>query len=296
MMMLHTDAFNKHNKNKMTKPDYIRNTRMEGVLPTVLEAFFDNITYIPFVFIEDDISTASSLGLSMPSQTTGSKSAKIDVYDMIARGLLGTLRIDVEQSIPSESPFSCVGSRPNLDLDSLHRAFTQDPYLLQIVPPAKRKNSAAGLLSTTPSKASAPEPDVILRITKVGLLSRKDDLGGRGGGEGDKKSSAKKWKSWSVILTSSQLLFFKDPTWALSLMDQMRKVAAAANGGEDGLDEKTGMPVLQKMSGFKPDEVFPIKECVAVYDQHFLKVNSIPPHTVRMAHVAFPMSTTVSYS
>ena len=37
MMMLHTDAFNKHNKNKMTKPDYVRNTRIDGIPPLVLE-------------------------------------------------------------------------------------------------------------------------------------------------------------------------------------------------------------------------------------------------------------------
>ena len=37
MMMLHTDAFNKHNKNKMSKVDYVRNTRMDGVSPLVLE-------------------------------------------------------------------------------------------------------------------------------------------------------------------------------------------------------------------------------------------------------------------
>jgi Sec7-like guanine-nucleotide exchange factor len=40
MMMLHTDAFNKHNKNKMSKADYVRNTRMEGVSPLVLEVCF----------------------------------------------------------------------------------------------------------------------------------------------------------------------------------------------------------------------------------------------------------------
>ena len=40
MMMLHTDAFNKHNKNKMSKADYVRNTRMEGVSPLVLEVCY----------------------------------------------------------------------------------------------------------------------------------------------------------------------------------------------------------------------------------------------------------------
>jgi hypothetical protein len=37
MMMLHTDAFNRHNKNKMSKADYVRNTRLDGVPPLVLE-------------------------------------------------------------------------------------------------------------------------------------------------------------------------------------------------------------------------------------------------------------------
>ena len=37
LMMLHTDAFNKHNKNKMTKAGYVKNTRLPGVLPEMLE-------------------------------------------------------------------------------------------------------------------------------------------------------------------------------------------------------------------------------------------------------------------
>jgi hypothetical protein len=35
LMMLHTDAFNKHNRNKITKADYVKNTRLPGVLPEV---------------------------------------------------------------------------------------------------------------------------------------------------------------------------------------------------------------------------------------------------------------------
>lgn len=37
MMMLHTDAFNRNNKNKMTKADYVRNTRLDGLPSLVLE-------------------------------------------------------------------------------------------------------------------------------------------------------------------------------------------------------------------------------------------------------------------
>lgn len=35
--MLHTDAFNKSNKRKMTKADYVKNTRLPGVYPEVLD-------------------------------------------------------------------------------------------------------------------------------------------------------------------------------------------------------------------------------------------------------------------
>lgn len=37
LIMLHTDAFNKSNKHKMSKADYIRNTSLPGVAPEVLD-------------------------------------------------------------------------------------------------------------------------------------------------------------------------------------------------------------------------------------------------------------------
>lgn len=37
LIMLHTDAFNKSNRRKMTKPDYVKNTRLPGVPPEVLD-------------------------------------------------------------------------------------------------------------------------------------------------------------------------------------------------------------------------------------------------------------------
>lgn len=53
-----------------------------------------------------------------------------------------------------------------------------------------------------PKKKDRP-PISSLKITKVGLLSRKEDLV-----EGGKKAPSRKWRGWSVVLTGSQLLFF----------------------------------------------------------------------------------------
>lgn len=82
--MLHTDAFNKSNKHKMTKADYIRNTSLPGVAPEVLDVrrslqtciavpsiapkcFFDNIVFAPFIFIEDPLDLNPALPPSLDS-------------------------------------------------------------------------------------------------------------------------------------------------------------------------------------------------------------------------------------
>jgi hypothetical protein len=78
------------------------------------------------------------------------------------------------------------------------------------------------------------------------------------------KKSSRKWKSWSVILTGSQLLFFKDPTWALTLLDQVPSAS---------VESGSGRLLLPRMTTFKPDEVFPLQDCVAVYDRDFTTVS-----------------------
>lgn len=89
--------------------------------------------------------------------------------------------------------------------------------------------------------------------------------------EGSKKS--RKWKSWSVILTGSQLLFFKDPAWALTLLEQMKSPL---------VDRQSGQPLLPRMTNFKPDEVFPIKDCIAAYDTMYSEVCRQSAHKQRL--------------
>ncbi|KAJ8107279.1 hypothetical protein ONZ43_g6784 [Nemania bipapillata] len=55
LLILHTDVFNKNNKYKMQKADYLKNTRGEGIFDDVLECFYDNISYTPFIHLEDDV-------------------------------------------------------------------------------------------------------------------------------------------------------------------------------------------------------------------------------------------------
>jgi len=79
--MLHTDAFNKSNKKKMTKADYVKNTKLPGIAVEVLDVYFhfslvlrklttiqcfyDNIVFAPFIFIEDPLDVNGQRGLSV---------------------------------------------------------------------------------------------------------------------------------------------------------------------------------------------------------------------------------------
>lgn len=64
LIMLHTDAFNKSNKRKMTKADYVKNTQLPGVYPQVLdvsvEITLDFMTMGSFSF---SVSTTTSFSL-----------------------------------------------------------------------------------------------------------------------------------------------------------------------------------------------------------------------------------------
>ncbi|MCO5553690.1 hypothetical protein L7F22_007216 [Adiantum nelumboides] len=54
LMMLHTDAFNKNARQKMSKQDYLRNTASCGVQTEILEYLYDNLTFTQFIYVDDD--------------------------------------------------------------------------------------------------------------------------------------------------------------------------------------------------------------------------------------------------
>ena len=182
---------------------------------------------------------------STPGSMGPPRSGKVDVYHMIINHLLHTLRLHVDRQIPLESPFSTLGID---DIDSLHRQFAK-ATMIQVTLPGKRKTST-GILSSTPTRG-APAQEVMLKITRVGTLSRTDDSDGKKGN--------RKWKSWSVILTGSQLLFVKDPIMAITLSERIKQVQAGT---------RSNSTLLPPMPNFKPDEVISLKDCIAIHDRH----------------------------
>ncbi|KAF5377559.1 hypothetical protein D9615_005260 [Tricholomella constricta] len=286
LIMLHTDAFNKSNKRKMSKADYIKNTRLPGVAPEVLDCFYDNIVFAPFIFIEDPLdingqrglaAEASNQSISASSNSAGTltttgtplmRATKVDPYYLITNGLLGPLRVDVETFVPKDSPYSYEGTAGPWNESQLQLAFAKASQIeVGASTDAPRAStffslgagggfaSPLGNLGTPiPTVASSTSGDAwTLKLTKVGLLNRKDDVLERG-----KRASNRKWRQWSVVLTGSQLLFFRDPSWASSLL-------AAQSVPSDR------HTIFPQSALFKPDELLSVKDAIAVYDKSYTK-------------------------
>lgn len=168
--------------------------------------------------------------------------------------------------MPLENPYSYRGTGQPWDSQELQHAFARASVIEvgssdnRVPSPFFALNVAGGLPSPVASVGGGlsdmlpPTNEVwTLKVTKVGLLIRKDDTV-----EGGKRATNRKWKTWSVILTGSQLLFFRDPTWATSLLAQS--------------ESPDGQIIFPQASLFKPDELLSVKDAVAVYDKNYTKV------------------------
>ncbi|KAF8898568.1 hypothetical protein BD779DRAFT_20980 [Infundibulicybe gibba] len=286
LIMLHTDAFNKSNKRKMSKADYIKNTRLPGVAPEVLDCFYDNIVFAPFIFIEDPLDVNGQRGVlseqnssrvlssyslnSIPNSANGTpgRGNKVDPYYLITNKLLDPLRVDIAAHLPLENPYSYEGTSGPWDESELQHVFAKASEI-EVGTSNSTRTSIFGLNTTSgpPSPlaklGSTPNQDYLssgsdpwtLRVTKVGLLNRKDDVL-----EGGRKASNRKWKSWSVILTGSQLLLFRDPSWVVTLLSQ-------SNASD-------GQVILPQTGNFYPDELLSVKDAIAVFDKSYTKYDN----------------------
>ncbi|SPC65164.1 uncharacterized protein UHOD_00236 [Ustilago sp. UG-2017b] len=288
LMMLHTDAFNKNAKNKMTKADYLRNTGSSGVPTDILEYLYDNLTFTQFIYIEDEeagrrhpseASAISMIGPAMSSSlaTQGANAnnrTKIDPYYLITQGRLGELRPDLEDLIPEDTPFSYTGSLPSFDVDRLNSAFLHAPSIEIVTTKNAGEQSGSGNAALT----TGEEEVVSLKVTKVGVVNRKDDVS-----DGGKKSASRKWKTSGLLLTGSQLLLFKDIIWINALQSQIADQVGdslVCNGiptDEPPAHEvvEGGVVISPRITYFRPDGVISLADAVAVKDHSYGKYDFV---------------------
>ncbi|CAH7669759.1 hypothetical protein PPACK8108_LOCUS4400 [Phakopsora pachyrhizi] len=131
--MLHTDTFNKNNWVKMTRSDYVKNTKIDGIPSEVIEVcspisqtwkayIYDNVTFTEFIFVDEDKDVeksrpkeactypGSSTSLSAKPATSANLKAlisasKVNPYQLISDGLTDELSPNIESLIPTKEIF-----------------------------------------------------------------------------------------------------------------------------------------------------------------------------------------------
>ncbi|PTB63563.1 guanine nucleotide exchange factor [Trichoderma citrinoviride] len=263
LLILHTDVYNKNNKRKMQKADYLKNTRGEGIFDEILECFYDNICYTPFIHVEDDLDLNNDRHgsfkskrkiLPAPPGDPAKRAAKepLDPYTLIIDGNLDALRPNLKSAIPLEDQYCYLGPGQTLNLKDLQKTFFRTG-VLQIVSARSRPDA---FMSDKPLNNPDDAPGIVdIKITKVGLLWRK---------EAKKRKTRSPWQEWGAILTGAQLYFFRNTGWVKSLMHQYENHVKA---GHDGIPI-TFKPPLEE---FKPDALMSTKGAVALLDMSYKK-------------------------
>ncbi|KAI0016741.1 hypothetical protein F4780DRAFT_665518 [Xylariomycetidae sp. FL0641] len=262
LLILHTDVFNKNNKYKMQKTDYLKNTSGEGISDDVLECFYDNITYTPFIHVEDEFQANGDRNGSykkkkakLPNSTDPGRKSKepIDPYTLIIDGKLDSLRPPIKDQIPLEEHYSYLGTAHKLNLKELQKTFFKTG-VLQIV--SARSRPDAFMTEKTQNNPQAAHPGIVdIKVTKVGTLWRK---------EAKKKKTRSPWQEWGAILTGAQLYFFRNTAWVKSLVHQYE---SHLKSGQDG----TPLVFKPPLESFSPDVLMSTDGAVALWDTNYKK-------------------------
>lgn len=264
ILILHTDVFNKNNKHKMSKSDYTKNARGQGVAEEILECFYDNISYTPFIHVEDDVdihgeriippkSRKSIFPIPSADSLKRPSREPVDPYTLILDNRLESLRPLLKDVMVQADPYKYLGTAKSIDLAEMNQAFFKSG-VLQIL--SSRSRPEAFKSPETMANPAGAHPGVVdIKVTKVGILWRKDMK---------KKKARSPWQEWGAILTGSQLYFFHNTAWVKGLMHQYDAHQ------KHGL---TGTPVTFKppLEHFKPDALISTDNAVALLDTTYKK-------------------------
>ena len=248
----------------MQKGAYTKNARGQGVAEEILECFYDNISYTPFIHVEDDVDINGERIVAQKSRKlafkgTGTdplrRSSKepVDPYTLILDNKLEILRPVLKELSNLDDPFSYLGTAPSINLADLQRTFFKSG-VIQILSARSRPEAFMTQATTTnPGEARAGVVDI--KVTKVGILWRKDSK---------KKKARSPWQEWGTILTGSQLYFFRNTSWVRNLMHQYD------NHQRNG---SSGTPVIFRppLEHFKPDFLLSTEDVVALLDANYKK-------------------------
>ncbi|CAI4212154.1 unnamed protein product [Parascedosporium putredinis] len=119
----------------MQKQDYLKNAGSEGIFDEILECFYDNITYTPFIHVEDDLDINGDRIIAHKARrkpifaggavevAKNSSKEPIDPYTLIIDGKLDALRPSLKDVMHLDDYYTYVGTAKSLNLKELQRTF-----------------------------------------------------------------------------------------------------------------------------------------------------------------------------
>ncbi|KAF2652165.1 hypothetical protein K491DRAFT_695812 [Lophiostoma macrostomum CBS 122681] len=262
IVILHTDFFNKNNKRKMQRPDYIKNSSCEGVSDDVLGCIYDNVVYTPFIHIDDDVDIKTITSrrskrtaiLKGPMADPAKKAARepLDPYTLIFEGKLDVLRPTIKDVMNLDDPYNYLGTATSLDTKNLYRSFSKFG-VLQIV--SSRSRPEAFMSQSSQENPLESSVGIVeMPVTKVGVLWRKD---------AKRKKARSPWQEWGAVLTRSGLSLFRNSGWAKNLLTQHE---------QHQKHNESGAVVFQPpLEDFKQDHLIPMDGAVALVDNTYKK-------------------------
>lgn len=195
------------------------------------------------------------------SSTFGRNSKDLtDPYTLMLEGRLNSIRPDLS-CLSFEDPYLFAPIDKDMFL-TLRKEF-EDGQSLQLI--SQRSRPGAFLSPNSLDDPNSSGPGVVeIKVVKAGFLYK---------AEGKRKNI---WREWGIILTASQLYFFKDTAWFKSnIMNQQQssffsgrkkraKTAPALNevASDDGETQAIIRPMVD---GFHPHTVIPTTEIVALF-------------------------------
>ena len=160
--------------------------------------------------------------------------------------------------MPLANPYTFRGPVGDPNYEEIHRKFLKSRSADLNMEPSLVSptffNLSSPMLSPSPvdSDATPAYASCTVKLVKIGILNRKDDIV-----EGGKRAIARKWKEWGAIVTNSQLLFYRDATQVVNIQRQF----------EESADLPPPRLVLAR-----PDELWSLKNTLAVSDKSYTKV------------------------
>lgn len=152
-----------------------------------------------------------------------------------------------------DDSYSIYGTAGYLDTRRARAAFVR-PAILQII--SARSRPAAFTLPLTITNPNEAHPGIVeIKVAMIGTVWRKD---------AKKKKGRSPWQEWGVLLTPSQLYFFKNAGWIKGLAHQFE---THQRHGQ----QLARLVLKPQLEEFKPDASVRVDSAVALIDTNYKK-------------------------